>query len=288
MVWINALLQGVLLGGLYALFAAGLSLMFGVMRFVNIAHGDFIVVAAYLLMTTVVMAGMNPFIGIGLVVVIMGIAGYLGQRFVLNRVLGKDILPPILVTFGMSIILQNALLEIFSADSRRVQTGWLETVSIQFNDVVAIGLLPLLMFVAALAILGVLQWVFYHTALGRLLRATSDDAEIVPLMGGNNAHIFGLATMLASGVVAIAGVLLAMKTNFDPTAGPSRLLFAFEAVIIGGLGSIWGTLAGGIVLGVAQTLGAQIDSGYQMLAGHIAFLAVLVLRPKGLFPRTIG
>lgn len=288
MVWINALLQGVLLGGLYALFAAGLSLMFGVMRFVNIAHGDFIVVAAYLMMASVLMAGLNPFIGIALVILVMGATGYLGQRFLLNRVLGKDILPPILVTFGLSIILQNALLEVFSADSRRVQTGWLETASMSLNDAIAVGFLPLLMFVAALAVLALLQWIFYHTALGRLLRATSDDAEIVPLMGGNNAHTFALATMLASGVVAIAGVFLAMKTNFDPTAGPARLLFAFEAVIIGGLGSIWGTLAGGIVLGVAQAVGAQIDTGYQMLAGHLAFLAVLVMRPRGLFPKTVG
>lgn len=288
MVWINALLQGVLLGGLYALFAAGLSLMFGVMRFVNIAHGDFIVVAAYLMMASVLMAGLNPFIGIALVIVVMGATGYLGQRFLLNRVLGKDILPPILVTFGLSIILQNALLEVFSADSRRVQTGWLETASMSLNDAIAVGFLPLLMFVAALAVLALLQWIFYHTALGRLLRATSDDAEIVPLMGGNNAHTFALATMLASGVVAIAGVFLAMKTNFDPTAGPARLLFAFEAVIIGGLGSIWGTLAGGIVLGVAQAVGAQIDTGYQMLAGHLAFLVVLVMRPRGLFPKTVG
>lgn len=288
MVWINALLQGVLLGGLYALFAAGLSLMFGVMRFVNIAHGDFIVVAAYLMMASVLMAGLNPFIGIALVIVVMGATGYLGQRFLLNRVLGKDILPPILVTFGLSIILQNALLEVFSADSRRVQTGWLETASMSLNDAIAVGFLPLLMFVAALAVLALLQWIFYHTALGRLLRATSDDAEIVPLVGGNNAHTFALATMLASGVVAIAGVFLAMKTNFDPTAGPARLLFAFEAVIIGGLGSIWGTLAGGIVLGVAQAVGAQIDTGYQMLAGHLAFLVVLVMRPRGLFPKTVG
>jgi len=287
-VWINALLQGVLLGGLYALFAAGLSLMFGVMRFVNIAHGDFIVVAAYLMMASVLMAGLNPFIGIALVIVVMGATGYLGQRFLLNRVLGKDILPPILVTFGLSIILQNALLEVFSADSRRVQTGWLETASMSLNDAIAVGFLPLLMFVAALAVLALLQWIFYHTALGRLLRATSDDAEIVPLVGGNNAHTFALATMLASGVVAIAGVFLAMKTNFDPTAGPARLLFAFEAVIIGGLGSIWGTLAGGIVLGVAQAVGAQIDTGYQMLAGHLAFLVVLVMRPRGLFPKTVG
>ncbi|WP_421849592.1 branched-chain amino acid ABC transporter permease [Oricola sp.] len=288
MVWVNAILQGVLLGGLYALFAAGLSLMFGVMRFVNIAHGDFIVVAAYAMLTFAVTWGWHPALSVLAVVLLLGAAGYANQRFVLNRVLGKDILPPILVTFGLSIIIQNALLEGFSADSRKIQTGALETASLQLFEGVAIGLLPFLIFVAALCVLGVLQFVFYHTPLGRLLRATSDDPEIVPLVGGNNAHIFALATMLASFVVAIAGIFLAMKTNFDPAAGPARLLFAFEAVIIGGLGSIWGTLAGGVILGVAQTLGAQIDAGYQILAGHLAFLAVLILRPTGLFPRMKG
>ena len=206
----------------------------------------------------------------------------------LNRILGKDILPPILVTFGMSIIIQNALLETFSADSRKLQTGGLETASLQITEGIAIGLLPFLIFVAALAVIGTLQLVFYRTPLGRLLRATSDDPEIVPLMGANNAHVFALATMLASFVVAIAGIFLAMKTNFDPSAGPARLLFAFEAVIIGGLGNIWGTLVGGIILGVAQTIGAQIDAGYQILAGHLAFLAVLIFRPTGLFPRMRG
>lgn len=288
MVWANAIIQGVLLGGLYALFAAGLSLMFGVMRFINIAHGDFIVVSAYLILTFVVTWGLNPIIGVAMVVMLMGVAGYASQRFLLNRVLGKDILPPILVTFGMSIIIQNSLLEIFSADSQKLQTGWLDTSSIPLTQNIAIGVLPLLMFVAAVAVIGTLQIVFYRTSLGRLLRATSDDPEIVPLMGGNNAHIFAIATMLASFVVAIAGIFLAMKTNFDPSAGPSRLLFAFEAVIIGGLGNIWGTLLGGIILGVAQTLGAQIDAGYQILAGHLAFLLVLIFRPTGLFPKMKG
>lgn len=286
--WVNAIVQGILLGGLYALFAAGLSLMFGVMRFINIAHGDFIVVAAYLMLTVVVTWGIHPVIGVALVVILLGAMGYLNQRFLLNRVLGKDILPPILVTFGMSIIIQNGLLEIFSADSQKIQTGWFETTSIPLGQNLAIGLLPLLMFAAAVAAIGFLQFVFYRTSLGRLLRATSDDPEMVPLMGGNNAHIFAIATMLASFVVAIAGIFLAMKTNFDPSAGPARLLFAFEAVIIGGLGNIWGTLLGGIILGVAQTLGAQIDAGYQILAGHLVFLLVLVFRPTGLFPRMKG
>ncbi|EKE74370.1 branched-chain amino acid ABC transporter permease [Celeribacter baekdonensis] len=288
MEWVNVLIQGVLLGGLYALFAAGLSLMFGVMRFVNIAHGDFIVLAAYLMLSFVTFMGWHPALGIVAVVLVMGTIGYLGQRILLNRVLGKDILPPILVTFGLSIILQNGMMEVFSADSRRVSSGALDVASISLPGDLAIGAMPLLMFVVALGVLAGLHVLFFHTALGRLLRATSDDAEMVPLMGGNKAHVFALATMIASGVVAVAGIMLAMKTNFDPSAGPSRLLFAFEAVIIGGLGSLWGTLAGGVVLGVAQVVGAQIDAGFQILAGHLVFLLILVVRPQGLFARMKG
>lgn len=285
MVWLNPIVQGVLLGGLYALFAAGLSVMFGVMRFVNIAHGDFIIVAAYFFAVLITGLAVSPVLAIVLVLAALTMAGYLNQRIVLNRVLGADILPPILVTFGMSIIIQNMLLETFSADSRRVAAGWLDTGSLVLPGGIAVGLLPLLMFVVAVAVIGGLQLLFYRTAIGRLLRATSDDPSIVPLMGGNNAVIFAIATAVASFVIAVAGMLLAMKTQFDPTAGPSRLLFAFEAVIIGGLGSLWGTLIGGIILGVAQTVGAQIDAGYQILAGHLVFLAVLVVRPRGLLPR---
>lgn len=288
MVWINAIIQGVLLGGLYALFAAGLSLMFGVMRFVNIAHGDFIVVGAYMILTFVATWGVNPVIGVALVVVLLGAAGYLNQRMLLNRVLSDDILPPILVTFGMSIIIQNGLLELFSADSQKMQTGWFETSSITLVDGISIGLLPFLMFLTAVGVVFGLQWLFYHTALGRMLRATSDDPMIVPLMGGNNAHTFAMATGLASLVVGVAGIWLAMKTNFDPAAGPSRLLFAFEAVIIGGLGNIRATLLGGMILGIAQTVGAQFDAGFQILAGHLAFLLVLIFRPTGLFPKMTG
>ncbi len=288
MEWINVIVQGILLGGLYALFAAGLSLMFGVMRFINIAHGDFIVVAAYLLLVMVMTLGLPPVVGIGVVVILMSAVGYLGQRILLNRVLDEDILPPVLVTFGLSIIIQNSLLEAFSADSQRVPSGNFATASLTFNDELAIGVLPLAMFLAAVGVIGVLQFIFFRTALGRLLRATSDDPEIIPLMGANNSHVFAIATALASAVVAVAGTMLAMKTNFDPTIGPSRLLFAFEAVIIGGMGNIWGTLAGGIILGVAQTIGAQIDAGYQILAGHLAFLAVLIVRPMGLFAKAKG
>lgn len=288
MEWINAIVQGVLLGGLYALFAAGLSLMFGIMRFVNLAHGDFIIAAAFATLLFVDLTGANPLWAVLPVVPLMMAAGYLGQRLVLNRLSGSDLLPSILVTFGLSIVLQNLMLEGFSADSRRVSAGWLDTAALPLGGGLTVGLVPVLLFLTAVAVIWVLNWIFARTTMGRQLRATSDDPETVGLMGVNKKHVFAIAMALASAVVALAGVLLAIKTNFDPSAGPVRLLFAFEAVIIGGLGSLWGTLVGGIILGVAQGLGAQIDPGIQILSGHIVFLVILVLRPQGLFPKQRG
>jgi len=186
---------------------------------------------------------------------------------------------------GLSVILQNALLTIFSADSRRLSAGAIETASFPVVPGVQIGVLPLLMFAVAVLVIFGLELIFYRTRFGRAFRATSDDAETVRLMGLNNKHIYALAMALSLGVVAIAGIFLAIRTNFDPSSGPARLIFGFEAVIIGGLGSLWGTLAGGIVLGVAQTLGAQISPGFQLLAGHLVFFLILALRPRGLFPR---
>jgi branched-chain amino acid transport system permease protein len=283
--WLNAILQGGLVGGLYALFATGLSLIFGIMRLVNIAHGDLIVLAAFITLVVVETIGVHPLAAIVIVVPIMALLGYGLQRFVLNRTLGSDILPSLLVTFGLSIIIQNLLLQIFTADSRKLQAGALETWSVAVAPGISIGVLPLLTFVVAVAVIASLQLLFYRTELGRAFRATSDDQNTARLMGIDDSHIFGLAMALSLAVVAVAGVLLAVRTNFDPAVGPARLLFAFEAVIIGGLGNLWGTLAGGIVLGVAQAIGAQIDPGWQILAGHLAFLAVLAVRPTGLFPK---
>ena len=286
--WINTIVQGVLLGGLYAIFAAGLSLIFGVMRLVNIAHGDLIVLAAYVALLVTTALGLNPVLSIVVVAPVMALLGYGLQRVILNRTLGTDLLPPLLVTFGLSIIIQNGLLEIFTADSRKLDAGTIEIASIRLGEGLAIGILPLLQLVLAVALIAALQYVFYSTALGRAFRATSDDPEVAQLMGLDNAHVFALAMALSLAVVAVAGVLLAVRANFDPSLGPARLIFGFEAVIIGGLGSLWGTLAGGIILGVAQTVGAKIDPGWQLLAGHIAFLVVLAVRPEGLFPRVQG
>lgn len=285
--WLNTIVQGMLLGGLYALFATGMSLIFGVMRLVNIAHGDLIVLASYVALICIESTGIAPLTSLIVVVPLMGLLGYLLQRGVLNYTLGEDILPPLLVTFGISIILQNLLLEIFSADSRRLQSGPLDTASIELASGLAVGVVPLIIFVVAIGVIAGLQLLFYRTKLGRAFRATSDDPGTARLMGIDNRHVFALAMAIALAVVAIAGVFLGMRTTFDPSIGPPRLLYAFEAVIIGGLGSLWGTFAGGVILGVAQSIGARIDPGWQVLAGHIVFLVILVLRPRGLFPRAV-
>ncbi len=284
---INIILQGVLVGGLYALFAAGLSLIFGVMRLVNIAHGDLIVLAAYIAMEVIKLSGLPPLVALIFVVPVMAAFGYALQRGILNRTLGGDLLPPLLVSFGLSVILQNGLLAVFTADSRKLDAGVLETASVSFGGL-SIGLLPALMFATAVAVIAALQFMFYKTALGRAFRATSDDAEIAELMGLDRRRVYAWAMALCLGVVAIAGVFLAIRSNFDPFMGPGRLIFGFEAVIIGGLGNLWGTLAGGVILGVAQGLGAAIDPGWQILAGHVAFLLILAIKPRGLFPRMDG
>ena len=288
MTWVNVVVQGLLLGGLYALFATGLSLMFGVMRLVNLAHGDLSILAAFAALVMVDAVGLNPLWTLAVVVPLMFGVGYLLQRGLLNFSLrGADPLPPVLVTFGLSIILQNLLLELFSADSQGLDAGRVENASIRLSDGLAVGWLPLLTLATAVAVLVGLQLLLARTRLGRAFRATADDQETARLMGIDNRHVYAMATAIALATVAVAGIFLGVRTTFAPSVGPTRLIFAFEAVIIGGLGSIWGTLAGGLVLGVAQTLGAQLSPGWGVLAGHLVFLAVLAFRPTGLLGRTV-
>lgn len=286
MIWLDTIVQGVLLGGLYALFAAGLSLVFGIMRLVNLAHGDLIVAGAYLILLLVTMTGISPFIAVLIAAPLMFALGYGLQKLMLNRVLGDDILPPLLVTFGLSVVLQNVLLEGFSADSQRLPSGTIGTASIHIAGI-SLGVMPLLTFASAIIVIVSLNQIFYRTSLGRAFRATSDDPTTASLMGIKPANIFATATGIAMVIVTIAALYLGMRSNFDPNIGPARLIYAFEAVIIGGLGSLWGTLAGGIIIGVAQTLGAAINPEWQILSGHVAFLAVLLVRPRGLFPRAM-
>jgi branched-chain amino acid transport system permease protein len=290
---VDILVQGLLLGGLYALFALGQSLMFGVMRLTNTAQGDFIVLGAFGAIAA--LAALGPLVPAPqLALVVVGLlllpaafgVGYALQRGVLNGTLGRDPLPSLVVTFGLSIVIQNVLLELFSADPRSIETGGLNTASVTLPGGVTVGLLPLAIFVLAVAATAGLQWLFGSTALGRSFRAVSDDREIAELMGLDAKKVYGLATAIAFVLIAAAGMLQGMRTTVSPADGPVLLLFAFEAVIIGGMGSFWGTLAGALLLGVTQQIGFRLDPGWGIWFGHLVFLAVLLLRPQGLFPKT--
>ncbi len=288
MTWINVIVQGLLLGGLYALYATGLSLVFGVMRMVNLAHGDLSMAAAFLALVAVDHLRINALVTLVIVVPVMFAFGYLLQRGLLNLTLrGGDVLASILVTFGLAVVVQNLLLEAFSADSRGLDAGHIENASIRVSSGLAVGWFPLLVLLVAIGVLVGLQLLLSHTRLGRAFRATADDPSTARLMGIDHRHLYALATAIALGTVAVAGIFLGIRTTFTPSLGPTRLIFAFEAVIIGGLGSLWGTLIGGLVLGVAQTLGAQLSPGWGVLSGHLVFLAVLAFRPTGLLGRAV-
>jgi len=285
--WVNAVIQGILLGGLYALFACGLSLLFGVMRVVNLAHGDFAVLAAYLALA--VITGLHlPLLWSALVVApLFAVVGYAVQRVIIQRSLDVSPLTTLLVTFGLSVVLQNAMLESFSADSHSLPSGALASGSFQLTRQLSIGHFSLIVFVAAVVVIVGLQLFLSRAPMGRQIRAAADDPEAAAIAGADVRHVFAVAAAIAFATVALAGIAFGGYSSFDPGAGPQRLIFAFEAVVIGGVGSLWGTLLGGIILGVSQALGAQVDSGFGVLAGHLVFLAVLALRPTGLIPARV-
>lgn len=283
----ETIIQGVLLGGLYGLFALGLSLMFGVMRLTNTAHGDFIILGSFSTLT-LVNVGLSPWLAALVTLPLAFLLGYALQRYVLNGTLGKDPLPSLVVTFGMSIVIQNLLLELFSADPRSIEFNGLNTLGVAFTPELSVGVLPMAILALALITTSGLQWMFKSTALGRTFRAVSDDREIAELMGLNARKVYALATALAFVLVGMAGALQSVRTTVSPSDGPLLLLFAFEAVIMGGMGSFWGTLAGAMLLGLTQQVGFRLDPGWGIWGGHLMFLIVLVLRPQGLFPKTRG
>jgi branched-chain amino acid transport system permease protein len=286
MAWVNAIIQGVLTGGLYALFACGLSLMFGVMKVVNLAHGDLAVVGGYLAIFIITVTHVPVLWSFVIVVPVMAVVGYALQRTLIQSALDRGALTTLIVTLGLSVVIENGLLEFFTANSRGIGASMaLVTGSFSIGSIQIAYLLALIFAVAVVVLLG-LQWFLSRSSYGRLIRATADDQEAVQLSGADYRHVFGIAAALALGTVALAGIAFGMYSDLDPTTGTDTiLLFAFAAVVIGGLGSLWGTLIGGIVLGVAQQIGAQINISDELLAGYLVFLLVLVLRPQGLVTR---
>lgn len=282
MTWVNAIVQGILLGGLYALLACGLSLMFGVMRIINLAHGDIALVGAFVVWEIAVSAHISPFLALLLALPLMLVVGYLLQVTLLDRSLRGGELVPLLTTFGLAIVIQNALLQIFSPDVRSLggQVGLIRTASWRITEQLSVPALGVLVLAVAVGVLGGLQLLLRRTAFGREMRATAQDPDTAALVGVNARAVYARATAIAVATATIAGAFLAMRTTFEPSSGPTQLIFAFEAVVIGGLGSLWGTLWGGILLGVAQAVGSQIDPQYSILAGHLVFLAVLA-SPRG-------
>jgi branched-chain amino acid transport system permease protein len=289
MAWVNAIIQGVLTGGLYALFACGLSLMFGVMKVVNLAHGDLAVVAGYIAIGVIAVTHVPVLWSLVIVVPVMALLGYVLQRTVLQAALDRSVLTTLIVTFGLSVIIENGLLQFFTANSRGIGSGMaLVQDSFSIGSQIQIAYLLVVIFVVAVVVLLGLQYFLSASKYGRLIRASADDQEAVQLSGVDYRHVFGIAAALAFATVALGGIAYGMYSQLDPTTGTDTiLLFAFAAVVIGGLGSLWGTLLGGVVLGVAQQIGAQINISDEVLAGYLVFLAVLVLRPQGLtFRRT--
>jgi branched-chain amino acid transport system permease protein len=287
MAWVNAIIQGVLTGGLYALFACGLSLMFGVMKVVNLAHGDLAVVAGYVAIGIIAVSHVPVLLSFVIVVPVMAALGYALQRTVIQSSLDRGVLTTLIVTFGLSIVIENGLLQFFTANTRGIGTG-LSLVSDSFTlgSQIQIAYLSVVIFAAAVIVLLALQYFLSRSRYGRLIRAVADDKEAAQLAGADYRHVFGIAAALAFATVALAGIAYGLSSDLDPTTGTDTiLLFAFAAVVIGGLGSLWGTLLGGVVLGVAQQIGAQINISDEVLAGYIVFLAVLVLRPQGLISR---
>lgn len=282
--YLDTLIQGILLGGFFALSGLGLSLSFGIMRIVNIAHGDFLVVAAYLGVVVVGMFGINPLLAILIIAPLMFVLGWGLQKTILNSAISGSELTPLLITFGLSIILHNVLQEIFSADFRSLNAGPIEVASFAIGGV-RIGWFALSILIVAILVYSAVHWIMNKTTFGRIVRATVDDPEISGLMGVDTRRIYSLGMGLSMAIVGISGALYGIKSSFSPLAGGDQLLFAFEAVIIGGLGSIWGTLLGGLALGIAQVVGFSIHAGWGAFAGHVVFFLFLFFRPKGLFSK---
>ena len=287
MEWFDALVQGILLGGMYAQYALGMALMFGVMRIVNISHGDLVILLSLIGISMASAWGLGPLPVLIVLVPLAVLMGWVLQKAVLNRVVGSDPLPSLIATFGLSIALQNLMLQIWSANSRSLPGHGIESQSIEIGSVY-VGLLPLIVLAVATGLTWGLDLTLKRTRFGRALRAASADVEAAAMTGINPRAVYAMATAAAVGILGFAAVFQALRSTVAPADGPAQLIYAFEAVIIGGMGTVWGAFIGSMVLGISQAIGFRIDPGFGVLAGHIVFLIVLATRPQGLFGKALS
>jgi branched-chain amino acid transport system permease protein len=281
MIWVETIINGIFLGGLYALIGLGLGFTFGVMKVVNVAQGDFIVAAAFIGLLLYPWTPIHPLLVIVPVAIVAFGLGLVLQSALINRVLGRDQIPQILLTFGLAIVLRNAMVEWFGANTRSIDVGDLRFAGFDLLGL-RLGVLPAIILVIALVLFVVLHRWLHTSNMGRAIRATADDHQVVQLLGVSYRRIYGVAMGVALALSAVAGVLLAMRGSFTPYSGVDRLLIAFEVVIIGGLGSFWGMFAGGMILGVTQLVGLKLDPTSGLMYGHIVFFIILILSPQGL------
>ncbi len=283
MTLVNAIVQGIFLGAFYAVLACGLSIMFGVMRIINLAHGDVAVLGAYLAFVVVEHTGASALVAFAAALPVMLALGYILQITVLERSLKAGLLTPLLATFGLSIVIQNLLLIAFSPDVRSLgpAAGALTSASWHVTSELSFSALGVVVLAVAIVVFAALQLFLSRTRAGWAMRATAEDADAAELVGIDSRSVYARATAIAVAIAALGGLFLGIRSVFDPISGPTQLIFAFEAVVIGGMGSLWGTLLGGIALGLAQTLGAEIQPQFAVLAGHLLFLAVLIVRFGG-------
>ena len=278
---IQVIINGILLGGIYALLGVGMTMMFGIVKLTNLAHGEFIIIGAYLSTILANAIGVDPILSIIVTVPIMFLVGMGLQSGLINRVMKIGSEPALLVTFGLSIILADAMLLIFSADAQRANVPY-NTASLRIAQGLNISVLDLIVFCISLATIIVLSIFLKKTYLGRSIRATSDDTQAASLMGVNVNRTYAIAMGIAMATAAIAGMCVSMKWVYYPSSGGNYLLTAFGVVVIGGMGSIPGTLIAGLILGLAQVIGG---ANYGQLIAYVLMVLFLAVRPQGLFSK---
>ena len=284
MMWVETIINGILYGGLYGLLGVGLALIVGVMRVVNLSHGEFIVLSAFIGVSLVgVLPGVHPLVLLLPVAAIAFGLGFVLQAALINRVVTRpDPFAAILLTFGVAVVMRNLMVEIYGADLRHLQAGQLALASTGIGGL-RVGVLPLLILGLSVALFTGLQLLLTRTRFGRIVRATADHRDVVRLMGVNPGRVYNLVMGLSLALASVAGMLLAIRASFSPYSGVERRLVAFEVVVLGGLGTFWGAMLGGIALGVAELVGLRLDPNAGPLYAHLLFLVGVLLRPSGLF-----